>query len=277
MKILIMLIGVLLVLSLSTPAGAKVTWRSDLPSSKAASLTAGKPVFLFFCASWCGPCHMMEDETFQNPGVQAILSKMICVKLDVDQHQAEAMSYDVSGIPRIIILPPGGAGAPIFDTDGFMDAPTFLSALGDALHIKTGSAAAASLLQQDKDLTAVESALSGNRYAALKRSNPKSATKGMTLLVNQLGVFDETQMTPLVTLVAAAGDDAVPSLIGGMSSNILAVRAGSYRAVRAILKTRHVDEPIAFDPWQPASKRRQAVRQWMVWWSKHAHPTPERV
>jgi len=100
----------------------------------------------------------------------------------------------------------------------------------------------------------------------LKQKDAHAAKAGLNMLVEELGVFDEPQVTPLIGMLDNAGDDAVPALIQGMSSKTLAVRAASYRALQTILSTRKIALPAAYDPWEKSSLRTAKVNKFAAWW-----------
>jgi thiol:disulfide interchange protein len=84
-------------------------WRKDLHAAKQEAANAGKPVLLYFTATWCGPCQEMARDTWPRPEVAAALESVIPVKVDVDEHPDVAQSFDVAGIPRLQLLNPDGA------------------------------------------------------------------------------------------------------------------------------------------------------------------------
>lgn len=63
------------------------------------------PVFVDFWASWCGPCKMM------GPVVDKIAEeydgRIIVCKCNVDENPQLCMTYDISGIPCLVLFKNG--------------------------------------------------------------------------------------------------------------------------------------------------------------------------
>jgi thiol:disulfide interchange protein len=108
-----------------------VRWRTDYTAAQAESKTAGKPLFVYFTASWCGPCQSLKSTTWADRGVaRALESKYIPVKLDVDDNPALAERYHTDGIPYFLVF--DGAGNVVKTTTGALDASEFLEWLNAA-------------------------------------------------------------------------------------------------------------------------------------------------
>lgn len=64
-----------------------------------------KPVLVDFYADWCAPCRMMK------PILEAVKQKMgddvTIIKVDVDKNHAAAETYNVTGIPTLMIFKKG--------------------------------------------------------------------------------------------------------------------------------------------------------------------------
>ena len=68
-------------------------------------LKSSEPVLVDFWAEWCGPCKMIApllDEVAATYG-----GKMKVVKVNVDQNQKTPRSYNVRGIPTLMIFKGG--------------------------------------------------------------------------------------------------------------------------------------------------------------------------
>jgi hypothetical protein len=83
----------------------------------------------------------------------------------------------------------------------------------------------------------------------------------MRLLVDQLGVFSESDFHSPASQLAAAGPLAFPALLDGMQSKTLAERVGSYKVVLTILGKGAAHRP-PYDPWATSSRRAQQLAVW---------------
>ncbi len=90
-----------------------------------------KPLFLYWGAVWCPPCHYLKDKIFTRPEFIAQSRKFIAVYLDGDTDQAQAWGekLEISGYPTVLILDPQGEevtrlsiGIPVEEYGGVLDA-----------------------------------------------------------------------------------------------------------------------------------------------------------
>ena len=85
-----------------------VKWRDNLAAARTESGATGKPLLLYFTADWCGPCHQMSRTTWADARVNAALDAYVPVKVDVDASPDLAKRFDVSAVPRLVLLDPAG-------------------------------------------------------------------------------------------------------------------------------------------------------------------------
>lgn len=113
----LLLMGVLAVGVLVWVSSSNAPGQTEAPSFKwASSYSAGmeqaaaeqQPVFLAFKASWCPPCHYLENEVFTRPEMKGLLKDWVPIHVDVDENRRVAASYDVGILPTLLFLTPDG-------------------------------------------------------------------------------------------------------------------------------------------------------------------------
>lgn len=82
----------------------------DVPEAFAAAKAAGKPVFLYWGAVWCPPCHNLKRNTFAQPDFLQSIRSFVPVYLDGDTERAQlwAERYGIAGYPTVILFSPTG-------------------------------------------------------------------------------------------------------------------------------------------------------------------------
>jgi thioredoxin-like negative regulator of GroEL len=68
----------------------------------------GKPMLLFFTASWCEYCHQMAREAFVQEQVVGLSEQFVCILIDADREPEVCRQFQVRGYPTVQFLSPWG-------------------------------------------------------------------------------------------------------------------------------------------------------------------------
>ncbi len=105
-------------------------WRDYDAAAVDAAVDAGGPVILDFAADWCVPCRELDEKTFADPKVAAILDGYDRFKIDQTRQDEAARSvaakYGVRGVPTVIVF---SGGEEVFRITGFEGPERFLGRL----------------------------------------------------------------------------------------------------------------------------------------------------
>ncbi len=101
----------------------KGTWQELLDEAK----RTGKPFFVDFYTDWCGPCKMMDKQTFKNADVGEYAEQhFLAYKINAEKGEGIALAnkYNVNAYPSIYFF--NAEGKRIGKEVGFQDANRFL-------------------------------------------------------------------------------------------------------------------------------------------------------
>src|SRR5689334_17909830 len=78
-------------------------------ASKAAA-AENKLVFIDFYTTWCGPCKMLDEQTWTDKKVgQLVGEKAVALKLDAEKEGVDAAKrYKIDAYPTLLLLKPDG-------------------------------------------------------------------------------------------------------------------------------------------------------------------------
>jgi len=98
--------------------------------------TEGKVVFIDFYTTWCGPCKMLDQTTWKDPSVVALLAqRTVAIKLDAEKVVDLAKRYRIEAYPTLLVLKPDGTE--IDRLVGYRPAATFVREFTGLLSGKT--------------------------------------------------------------------------------------------------------------------------------------------
>jgi thiol-disulfide isomerase/thioredoxin len=99
----------------TAPARTPINWRA-IAAGEAESKKSGKPALYFFTASWCGPCHLLDDQVFAVPEIAAQVEKDFVPIVVPDRMRetgknapemlALANRYGLRGFPTLVVSRP---------------------------------------------------------------------------------------------------------------------------------------------------------------------------
>ncbi len=110
-----------------------------LEARLAQAAEAGQPVMLDYYADWCVSCKEMEEYTFSDPGVQALLDDVLLLQADVTANSAADKAllqrFDLFGPPAILFFDADGNERKNYRVVGFMKAEAFREHARKALEL----------------------------------------------------------------------------------------------------------------------------------------------
>lgn len=97
----------------------------------------GKPVVIYFWASWCQYCKKLDTEVFPDPAVKPLLQERFHrAFVDLDEDRRNASRFGVRYPPTLLFI--NSTGGLLFRLNGFLERDDLLALLRDVL---AGSAA----------------------------------------------------------------------------------------------------------------------------------------
>lgn len=108
MRALSCFVATLIGLCIAAPGTAELVWQRNWEEAQTQAKRENKLIFMDVYADWCGPCRMMDQITFADPGVKERLAKYVTVKVDADKDTALAERYGTGALPTVAVVQPDG-------------------------------------------------------------------------------------------------------------------------------------------------------------------------
>jgi thiol-disulfide isomerase/thioredoxin len=86
----------------------KINWYTSLAKAREAAKKENKILFVDFYATWCGPCKMLDAQTFPDEAFRKVTASMVCAKIDTDKDQLSAINYQILSVPTLMFFTPTG-------------------------------------------------------------------------------------------------------------------------------------------------------------------------
>lgn len=111
-------------------AARETVWTSWSAEAFARAQSENRIILINVVASWCHWCHVMDEETYANPEVAALLSEhFVALRVDSDARPDVAERYRAWGWPATAVLTP--AGQRVLELRGYQEPEAFASLLRD--------------------------------------------------------------------------------------------------------------------------------------------------
>ena len=118
----------------SNSSMGEISWISqDYKQALAKADTDGKLLMVDVYTTWCGPCKMMDKDTFPNKSVVDKAANFVTLKLDAEKGQGPAVAkqFQVEGFPTILFI--DGKGKLVHSILGYHDAAALVAEMDKAL------------------------------------------------------------------------------------------------------------------------------------------------
>lgn len=203
---------------------------------------------LYFTASWCGPCQMMQHQTWPDSAVQAQLKRYRFQAIDIDASPELAQQWSVRSIP-VLIFTDMEMEYELARASGFMDAPRMAQWLHDA-----GSKALVTLA--DRQASARALATHKARLYPLFIDDPAATDLGMAVealyaLLALRNTAETEAGKELDALLYRLAGEYPDRLLNGLLNDDLQVRVRVARVLEA--------HGVLLDPWADPEHRQKAV------------------
>jgi len=90
------------------PQAKAIAWSYDYQAALTQARQEKKPLMVDVFATWCQPCHLLDEDVFSRPDVAQASSAFVPVKVDGDKYPDLRKQLAVSGYPTTIFLAPDG-------------------------------------------------------------------------------------------------------------------------------------------------------------------------
>ena len=114
------------------PAHATLEFASWEPASFERAAAEDKLILINVIATWCHWCHVMDEQTFANPEVAALLAEhFVVIRVDSDARPDVSERYRAWGWPATAFLSP--RAEPVLNLRGYREPAVFAALLRELI------------------------------------------------------------------------------------------------------------------------------------------------
>ncbi|HEX8238096.1 MAG TPA: thioredoxin family protein [Abditibacteriaceae bacterium] len=89
-------------------ASRRIRWQSSWGAAIREAKRTGKPIFVDFYATWCGPCKLLDRHVYTNRKIVDASRKWVMLKVDAERNTQLAQANKVTAFPTLIFYSPTG-------------------------------------------------------------------------------------------------------------------------------------------------------------------------
>lgn len=89
-------------------ADRPVEFLTDFDKALKSAKDNNQLILIDFVTTWCGPCRVMDQLVYTATSTVDACRKIVCVKLDGDEHKDLAKRFEVEGYPTLLLVSPDG-------------------------------------------------------------------------------------------------------------------------------------------------------------------------